>query len=216
MMNAADLLELFNDLTGRAATDSIPSTKKYTWLSRAMYEVVSELATVTPRSLYQKVGTSALPTLSTSDQNVFTFGDDANGNPIAPLGDVQVYKFITDVPDTPMVPDLDYVSEGSQIRLPHDRKYGGTLYWRGIVMPAPITAATTQLPLLPIEANELIGIRAARNFAESGNVRNASLADRMEKRWAQRFPKICLLLKRQFSAGGALRAYSLRDLLTPN
>ena len=214
-MTAPDLLELFNDLTGRAATDSVQPTKKYTWLTRAMYEVVSELATVAPSSLYQKVGTSSLPTMSTTDNNVFTFGT-SGGAAIVPFGSAQIYKHLTDIPDRPLVPDLDYLDEGDQIRLPRQRTYAGPLYWRGIVMPAPITAATNPLPLLPVEANELIAIRAARNFAESGNVRNAALADRMEKRWAQRFPKICLVLKRQFSDGGALRAYSLRDLLTPN
>jgi hypothetical protein len=65
-------------------------------------------------------------------------------------------------------------------------------------------------------ASELVAIRAARDFAESGNVRNPALADRMEKRWARRWPRWSLEWKKQFSAGGALRAYSLRDPLTPN
>ena len=214
-MTSAQLLDLYNRLTGRAATDTVVSTAKYQALSEAMYEVVSELATVAPSSLYQKVGTSSLPTMSTTDNNVFTFGT-SGGAAIIPFGGVQIFKYLTDIPDRPLVRDLDYLDEGSQIRLPRNRTYTGTLYWRGIVMPAPITAATNPLPLETVEANELIAIRAARNWAETGNVRNAALADRMEKRWAQRFPKICLLLKRQFSNGGALRAYSLRDLLTPN
>src|SRR5512146_180954 len=106
-MTAPDLLELFNDLTGRAATDSVQPTKKYTWLTRAMYEVVSELATVAPSSLYQKVGTSSLPTMSTTDNNVFTFGT-SGGAAIVPFGSAQIYKHLTDIPDRPMVKDLDY------------------------------------------------------------------------------------------------------------
>jgi hypothetical protein len=213
-MTSAELLDLFNRLTGRAAMDKITPAIKYQWLSDAQTAVVSEIATVAPWALFPKVGTANLPTMSTTDNNVFTFGT-SGGTPIEPIGSVQIYKYITDVPDRPMVPDLDYIAEGNQIRLPHNRSYAGTLYYRGIVFPSAITAGNNP-SLIPTQANELVAIRAARDFAESGNVRNPALADRMEKRWAQRWPRWCLVWKKQFSAGGALRAYSLRDLLTPN
>ena len=216
-MTSQELLALFNRLTGRAAMDKITPTEKYSMLYDAQNEVISEIATVAPKSLYPKVATGSLPAMSTTDNNVFTFGLDADGNRIAPVGSVQIYKYLTDVPDRPLIPDLDYLDEGDQIRLPRKRTYAGTLYWRGITFPLGLDIAVGHEPaLIPGPANELTAIRAARNFFESGNLRNAAMADRMEKRWAQRWPKWCLVWKRQFSSGGALRAYSLRDLLAPN
>jgi hypothetical protein len=212
-MTPAALLELFNDLTGHGATDAIKDEKKYTWLSRAQDEVISEVATVKPSILYPSLATSALPEMVTTDQNVFTFGT-SGGTPIEPFGSAQIYKTVTAVPDRPLIPSYDYIDEGDHIRLPRNRKYSGPLYYRAIVMPPPITALVAPA-LVPSAANELTGIRAAMNFAESGNVRNATLADRMAVRWAKRFPHWCLLWKRQFSSGGALLNWSLRDIVTP-
>jgi hypothetical protein len=213
-MTSAELLELFNDLTGRAATDVILDTKKYTWLARAEKEVISELAGVAPWVLYPKVGTANLPQLVTVDNNVFTFGLDADDQPIVPFGDVQIYRKVSDVPDRPLQLGWDYLSEVSQIRFVRNRKYTGPLYYRGIVMPAKI-AADENPHLLPTDANELTAIRAAKNFAESGNLRNTALADRMRLRQKERWPYWCLVWKRQFTNGGALSSFSLKDLVTP-
>jgi hypothetical protein len=208
-MTSAELLDLFNDLTGRAAADSIQPTKKYTWLARAEQEVVSEIATVRPSMLYQKVGTTSLPTLQTTDNNVFTFGTG-----IEPFGRVQIYRRTSDIPDRPLVEDWDFLSEGNQIRLVRNRHLSGPLYWRGIVMPTAISADEPP-HLIPTAANELTAIRAARNFAESGNLRNAALADRMRIRWKERWPYWCLVWKQQFRSGGILTTFSARDLVTP-
>lgn len=210
MYTSAQLLELFNDLTGRPATDNaIPPAKKYTWLSRAQSEVVSEMVSIKPEVFYQKVGTSSMPTMSTVDHNVFTFGTG-----VVPFGKTQIYRALTDIPDRPMLPDYDYIDEVSQIRLLRNRTYGGTLYWRGVVMPAAISDSVNPA-LLPTDANELTAIRAAENFFEGGNGRNPQMADRMRKRWMRRFPYWCLVWKKQFDRGGALVSYSLRDILTP-
>src|SRR5690242_9321288 len=115
-MTSAELLDLFNRLTGRPKADAITDATKFTWLSEAKDEVISEMASVAPNILYQKVGTANLPTLVTVDQNVFTFGLDVSGNPIVPFGAAQIYKNINDVPDRPLRPDWDYIDEGSQIR----------------------------------------------------------------------------------------------------
>lgn len=214
-MTSAELLELFNDLTGRGATDVISDTKKYRWLKRAQDEVISEIATFAPKVLYPKVGTSALPALSTTDSNVFTFGTDTAGDRKAPIGDVQIYRYISDVPDRAMIPGVDYIDEGDQIRLPRNRVWTGPLYYRGILMPLGLSAAVGETPaLIPGPANELTALRAGANFAESGNLRNAALADRLKQRYMIRLRYWALVWKRQFSAGGVLRVQSLRDLLT--
>lgn len=213
-MTSADLLDLYNSLTGRAVADSILDTTKYKALSRAEREVITKIASVRPESLYPKVSTTSIPTMVTTDNNVFTFGTDGDGNAIVPFGDCQIYQKYTDIPDRPLRPDWDYVAEGSQIRLPRNRTITFPLFFRGIIMPPAITA-TENPHLIPTDINELTALRAAHHFAESGNVRNAALADRMTVRWRERYPDVLLLLKRQFSRGGALTTWSLRDVLTP-
>lgn len=216
-MTSAELLELFNDLTGRAPVDVITAEKKYTWLARAEKEVITEIARVKPSVLYPKVGTASMPQLVTTDRNVFTFGDDGadpTPNPIVPFGRVQIYQSVRDIPDRPWRPGLDYLDEGSQIRLPRNRTHSGTLYYRGIVMP-PALSATEQPHLLPTDASELTALRAAKNFAASGNIRNAELLRELRLRWLERFPVFCLLWKQQFSHGGALVSWSAKDLVTP-
>jgi hypothetical protein len=214
-MTSAELLDLFNRLTGRPKADAITDATKYTWLKEAQNEVISEMASVAPKVLYQRVGTASLPQLVTTDQNVFTFGLDTNGDPVAPFGAAQIYRSITDVPDRPLRPDWDYIDEGNQIRLPRNRKYAGALYWRGVVFPLALDAGLGHAPaLIPGPANELTAVRAAKNFGEAAN-RNPTLVATMTVRWKSRFPYWCLLWKKQFSRGGALTTWSLKDIVTP-
>jgi hypothetical protein len=208
------LLDLFNRMAGRSSTDSVQPAAKYTWLSEAQDEVVLEIATVCPWTLYPKVGTASMPQLVTTDQNVFTFGLDGDAQPIVPFGDAQIFRRLSDIPDAPLRPGWDYINEGDQIRMPRNRHFTATLYWRGIVMP-PAISDTQAGAFIPKELNSLTAIRAVQNFAESGNLRNAPLADRMKARWAQRWPRSLLMLKRQFSKGGAMVIWTARDLVTP-
>jgi hypothetical protein len=214
-MTSAELLDLFNRLTGRPKADAVTDATKYTWLKEAQEEVISELASVAPKVLYPKVGTPNLPQMVTTDKNVFTFGLDLAGNPIVPFGAAQIYRAITDVPDRPLRPGWDYLDEGSQIRMPRNRHFAGTLYWRGVVFPLALDAGVGNGPaLIPGPANELTAIRAAKNFAEGGN-RNPTLVATMTLKWSQRWPQWCLLWKKQFSSGGAIVAWSLKDVVTP-
>jgi len=157
-----------------------------------------------------------MPQLTSVDGNVWTFGLDANNKPIVPFGDCKIYKRLTDIPDRPLQLVLDYFDEGDRIRLPRNRTFSGPLYWRGVVDPPTPISATEDPHLIPSPANELTAIRAVQDFAETGNLRNAALADRMRQRWRERFPVYCVTWKRQFSGGGALYFNrSLRDLVTP-
>ena len=104
----------------------------------------------------------------------------------------------------------DYVSEGTQIRIPNNGTYGGTLYWYGIATPADITASV-QPALLPVASRELIVIEAVRQFAQEF-LRNAALADEMAIEWQRAWPIHCLAWKTQFRSGGALTALTGRSL----
>lgn len=203
------LLDRFNSLTGRPAADAITATAKYGWLTEAQAELIAAVATICPHVLYPKVGYSSMPTLSTTDNQVFTFGNDQNGYPIAPVGKTQVYTSLSNIPDCPWREGLDYLNEGSQIRIPNNGTWSGTLYWRGITMPRDIDASNAPA-LYPAPSRILIPYIAALNFA-TAQTRNVALADGMRAYLGQpwggnkgAFARWCTTWRTQFKQGGAL------------
>jgi len=213
-MTSAEQLALFNELTGRKATDVITDATKYSWLAAAERYVIAMVTSMKPSIFYQKVGTTSLPQLLTADNNVFTFGVDVDDNPLVPYGHTQIYRNVRDVPDRPLIVNVDYLDEGTQIRLVRNRHHTGPLYWRGVVDPPPISSEENP-HFVPSQANELTAIRAAQRFAAGGNIRNPALVGELRTQWAERYPYWCLLWKKQFSAGGALTSFSLIDAVTP-
>jgi hypothetical protein len=164
--------------------------------------VIAKIMAVCPRVLYPKVAYGSLPTLTTTDNQVFTFGTDANLYPIFPGGKGGIYPSLTSIPDQPWREGRDYISEGTQIRIPNNGTYGGALYWYGVTNPADISA-TTQPALFPEASRELIVIEAVRQFAQEG-LRNAALVDEMTNEWNEAWPTWCLVWRTQFRGGGAL------------
>lgn len=209
--SSSDLLTRFNELTGRVSSgDSIADAAKYRRLADAQNVVLADAASRVPKAFYQKVAYGSMPTLSTSDNQVFTFGTDLNGDALFPIGKVEIYPSLQAIPDTPWIEGLDYLNEGTQIRIPSNRTWGGTLYWRGI---APVIAldGTNQPSILPPPFRMLIVYEAVRRFSEEGN-RDLGLSDRMAASYAREFARFCLVLKTQFSNGGALGGVSGRNL----
>lgn len=196
---SADLLARFNQMAMRPTSDEITDATKYTLLSDAEVAVINEIAARYPDCLYQTGGVSQL---STTDNQVFTFGTDANGDAVAPLGLVGIYADPADVPDCPLVPGVDYLDEGTQIRLPNDTSDAGPLYWRGIATPAGISASS-EPTLRPAPARILIVIKAVWQHALDGALR-PDLADQMEARWNREFPVYMLNWRNRFRDGGAL------------
>lgn len=200
--DSAALLGIFNRKAGRPAADPITDASKYQRLSESQNRIVAMIAGIAPTSLFPKTTYGAMPTLSTSDSQVFTFGTDSNGYPIYPMGKAGIYRQLQDIPDYPMVEDYDYISEGNQIRIPNNRTYSGTLYWRGIQQPPDIDA-THQPSLIPEASRELIVIDAVRQFALE-YARNPALAQAMEGEFAKSWPFWLLAWKTAFKSGGAL------------
>jgi hypothetical protein len=175
-------------------------------LTLANNELIATIAGICPWVLYP---TGAIPTLSTVDNKVFTFGSDSNGYPITPTGKTGIYPSLSSIPDSPWREDWDYLNEGSQIRIPNDGTYSGTLYFRGIAQPTDLDA-THNPTLLPEAARVLIPHIAALNYARLA-ARNPDLANLemayLGTPWSQSpgaFAQWCLTWKTAFRTGGAL------------
>jgi hypothetical protein len=211
LYDSTSLLSIFNRKAGRPSADAITPESKYQRLSESQNRVVALLAAIAPNTLYP---TGAFPTLSTVDNKVFTFGSDANGYPIAPMGKTGIYPSLTAIPDAPWREGYDYMNEGTQIRIPNNNTYAGTLYWRGIVPPGDITDVL-QPVLFPEAARELIVLDAVRQFAMEYD-RNPGLAQNMAGEWSVAWPTWCLVWRTQFRNGGALGSWTGLGLAMTN
>jgi hypothetical protein len=200
--DSAWLLSEFSTQAGRPANDVFTSAQIYARLAKAQNKIITDLAARVPQSLYPKVGSASYPTLTTSDNQVFVFGTDANGYAITPIGKVGIYPDLTCIPDDPWTEGFDYLNEGNQIRIPNNRTYAGTLYWRGITNP-PDIAASVQPVLNPEYTRTLIVSEAVRSFAREGN-RNPDLAALMQDEYDRDFRRFCLMWRTQFRSDGAL------------
>lgn len=207
--DSAYLLGQFNRLAARPDTDAITSATKYIWLAEAQNEVVADIASRSPNVLY-----GAPAALSTSDGGfTFTFGTDSNGYALFPMGKVGIYPTLNSIPDIPWNEGVDYLNEGIRIRIPNNRTYAGTLYWRGIT-PPPDISASTQPSLFPEMARELITMTAVKNFAQAGNL-DPELAQQMMDQYSRAFPRWMLVYRTQFRNGGALGALTSSITASP-
>lgn len=201
------LLKMFNRKAGRPAADAaFTDAVKYERLSEAQNNVIVEIANVAPKALYPKVAYASMPQLTTTDNQIFTFGTDSNSYARFPMGQSGIYTSINNIPNDPWREGQDYIDEGNQIRIPNNGTYTGTLYWYGISQPADITAIV-QPALIPEASRELIVIEAVRQFSQEW-LRNAALVDEMNNEWERRWPVWCQMWKTHFRAGGALNVFS--------
>lgn len=199
--DSADLLAQFNRLCQRPTVDEITDATKYQILTRGQEAVITEIEAIYPDCLYQ-----APTTLSTSDNQVFTFGTDGNGNAVAPRGHVGIYPTLESIPDFPWQPGLDYLDEGTQIRIPYNNSYASTLYWRGVATPSDITALVAPA-IRPAPARRLIVLKAAMEFGSEGGSR-PDIVQAAEREWAREFPRWMLNFRSRFRTGGVIAVYA--------
>lgn len=205
------LLGMFKRLIGRAnIADAVTTTSYYERLTEAQSAIVTDIAGIFPSCLYPTVGYSAIPTLTTTDNQTFTFGTDSNGFAIAPMGKAAIFRSLTDIPSNPMVPNCDFIPlGGTAIQIPNNNTYSGTLYWRGITPPGVITNDAQPI-LFPEGARQLIAYRAAIAFlTEAG--RSLELAREYRELYGRPlgsapglFATQMLEWKTAFRGGGAL------------
>lgn len=201
--DSAWCLSKFNQLTGRPSTDEITDATKYVRLAEAQNEVIAEASAICPTSLYRTGGPTAT---TTSGGIVHTFGTDGQGHAMGPMGHVWVGRNTADYPDRGLLEGVDFINEGTQIRMVNERAES-TLYWTGVPVPTDISAS--QEPAIrPAASRILIPIKAASTFAREGG-RDFALADDMDALYARHFAAWCLQLKTQFRAGGAIAMTSV-------
>lgn len=208
--DSADLLALFNQEAGRPTTDTVSDPTKYALLAKSQNRVVMMMGAVVPNSLYPKVAYGSLPTLTTTDNQVYTFGSDASGYANFPMGHGGIYRSLNDIPSNPLVPGQDYMIEGTQIRCPNNNTLPSTLYWYGIAQPTDLDA-THQPALFPEASRELIVIDAVRRFSQAGK-RDFDLMTAMQNEWDRAWPLWTLAWRTQFKSGGALNVFTGRSL----
>lgn len=202
------LLTRFNNFAGRPQSgDQFIDTSKYQLLADGQRFVIDDIASRFPKVLYPSGGYSSYPTLTTTDNQIFSFGTDVNGDPLYPTGKFAVFPSLASIPDDPWTEGFDYYVQGTgsggmTIMIPDNRTYSGTLYWYGLAPQADITAS--QAPsLFPVDSRILIVWQAVKMFAEMGN-RNGALADRMEAKYDKDFARFALVWRTQYRSGGAL------------
>lgn len=207
---------MFNAKAARTSNDTVTDAVKYDWLTRSQTRIVGLMSAIVPNSLYPKVAYGSLPTLTTTDNQVYTFGTDGQGYAAFPMGHGGIYRSLTDIPSNPLVPGQDYMIEGTQIRVPNNQTLPPTLYWYGVVMP-DVISASKQPALFPEAARELIVIDAVRQFSQGGK-RDTDLMTLMKTEWfgdAQSpgaWATWCLVWRTQFKDGGALNVFTGRQL----
>lgn len=193
---SSDLLARFNALAGRPSSDDITAAEKYGVLSDAQDAVIQRIVGVTR----QATPTTAPTAMTTADGGyTYTFGLDGNGYALYPLN-ARIFPTQSAVPDYPWTPGVDYLDEGSVIRLPNNTPWAGPLYWYGVTPPAQMSASV-QPVLMPPPARILIVIDAVRSFAEQ-YLRNAALADQMEIKWDREYGAQMVTIRKHLRGNG--------------
>ena len=202
--DSQDLLLSFNNFAARQTSgDAISDAQKYARLAKAQNQVVEDVAARHPECMYPTAAYGSFPTCTTTDQQVFTFGTGANGYAVSPIGKTRIYPSLACIPDSPWIPGYDYLDEGTQIRIPNNRTYAGTLYWRGVTQPADISASV-QPSIFPASARMLIVYRAVADFLREGK-RDLETSREYDGQYNNELARQLLTWKTQFKGGGALR-----------
>lgn len=131
---------------------------------------------------------SGSPTLTiTPDPGfMFTFGVDADGNNLYPVGAVQLFNTATDNPDWPLYEGVDFIMEGNKVRAMDGAAwpFSGPPYFQSLVLP--LTLSATVAPVLrPVQCRRLIVDAACVRYCEDTSTDAAIFERRYEKHWMQ-------------------------------
>jgi hypothetical protein len=147
---------------------------------------------IVPRVLYGP----PIPLVTTDGGYTWSFGTDGDGYALFPSGKAQIYSALDAIPSYPLVPGVDYLDQGTSIRMPNNTAWNGQLYWYGIT-PPPELNATNNSVIQPPTARILIVIEAVRAFAES-YARNPDLVTMMDRQWNRTFGPTMTAIRTHF------------------
>lgn len=157
-------LRLNRPTTDEAFTVSTTDDVLYDFASEAQDRVTKLIATFIPDAMW----TVPTATATSDSGKTFTVGTDVDGDTIMALGHYRVYATRSDIPDNPLIPGVDYTTEGTLIRIPNNNTQvfgdGGTP-WLQYVAPSNVMTSTTQ-PTVPKIARMCIVSDGARRCAE--------------------------------------------------
>lgn len=205
----ADLKRRFLDAAGiENASELDDDVDIYPLLADGQEEVFRLIAARFPPGLYS----APEAMVASDDRKTFKYAQ-VNGQDVMMMGWVQISprlsSFVGDEFFAGWREGIDYMDEGTRIRIPGGRTFSGTLYARGIPRPPRITSS--QGPSIrPIEATVLTINRAARKWAVQGNQR-PDIAQVMDMEWGApltnvpgMFAEWMLTFKRRHRGGGRI------------
>lgn len=184
--DSADLLARCLRGALRPTTDaSTDSTDWYALLTEAQDEWTMHLASICPQVLYGD------PVLMTSADGgyTYTFGTDADGDNILPMGHVEVRASRTGavlVPALEWGSAYDFVHEGDKIRWPNGvaRSFGSTGPYARFITPPDVIDASTEPTFKPKQGRMLLVYRALAKWARRGGLRDPqAFLDQEREAW---------------------------------
>jgi hypothetical protein len=172
--DSADLLARAKLHAKRPATDAgTTDANWYTLLGDAQLAEYKNISVHAPGVLF-----GAPTALTSSDSGVtYYFADDADGDPIVPMGPIELYDNLSRPPLRPGTfwsDAADYVLEGDHIRMPGNkaRTFGSGFPQARYITPPTVISASTAPTLKPKAARELIVFRACVLWAQRGGRRD--------------------------------------------
>lgn len=199
------MLSRFNLIAGRpdrvtdpSATDAVPDAVKWMYLADGEQYTMGRISAINAKIFY---GTPQ--PLSTSDGGyTYIFGYDDNGNLTFPMGRTSIFTTLACLPGFALRPGYDYLDQGTSIRCVNNVPITGPLYWYGL-QPTDQMSETNQPVLQPAPANVLSVYKAVASFAESANIRNGPLSDRMTVRFEREFAPIMTAVRKHLRGSGS-------------
>lgn len=173
LWDAADLLERCQRAADRPTTDeSMAPADWYAFLTEAQFEWITHLASICPATQYG----APVQLVSADGGYTYDFPDDADGDPLFPMGQLEIRATRSGAllqPGNDWSDRGDYVPEGTRIRMPNGRSrtFPQGPWARYIAPPAAISASSAPT-MQPKHARILLVYRACRKWASKGGLRD--------------------------------------------
>jgi hypothetical protein len=186
-LDSADLIRRMKVKLNRPSTDAaftVTSTDDalYDALSEAQDSVTKLIATFIPDCMI-----SAPTALSTADSGAtYTFGTDADSAAKFALGFFSVYETRADIPDNPMEPNIDFVIEGTKLRILNNltRTFADSGPWAQTVSASNVISSATQ-PTVPVICRMTLLEKACEIAADRLGLDSSKFASNAGERWME-------------------------------